>query len=480
MLTKKRLQKLMMNKYTRALAVPGEPVGVLAAQSIGEPSTQMTLNTFHLAGANATNVTLGIPRLREILMTGGSHMATPAMAVKVTKPDMGNYIATRLSNLTLSKVIETVTIDKKQCIIKQMPSVVYEIEITMMNDVALKTRYNVEREEIMMACQRSLIPALSRAVARTRKANIDTIVKSAIRSERVKNVNDDEAEDEARRERDNGAGDDGVEASEADSSSEEGSDAELDEVEREERAQMEGEPAAPAAENEANDEMLVEGEEKKPTKDRVVQSFEFDQSKKAMVFKLAVKQGTNKVLMAELVKKLCDLIMIRSINGITSAAFNSKDGVINVSGVNFHAIWSICSGEYGHALDSESILSNDLQLIRELYGIEACRASIVREMKTVFDGHGISIDGRHMSLIADQLTYTGTYVSFNRMGMQMANSSILQKASFETSTNCLREGVAAPGMCGADPITSPSASLVVGSVVNCLGTGFCNVLANLE
>ena len=38
-------------KFLRALAAPGEAVGVLAAQSVGEPSTQMTLNTFHMAGA---------------------------------------------------------------------------------------------------------------------------------------------------------------------------------------------------------------------------------------------------------------------------------------------------------------------------------------------------------------------------------------------------------------------------------------------
>ena len=42
--------RLMELKYLRALAAPGEAVGVLAAQSVGEPSTQMTLNTFHMAG----------------------------------------------------------------------------------------------------------------------------------------------------------------------------------------------------------------------------------------------------------------------------------------------------------------------------------------------------------------------------------------------------------------------------------------------
>jgi len=45
-------------------AQPGEMVGALAAQSLGEPATQMTLNTFHFAGVSSKNVTLGVPRLK--------------------------------------------------------------------------------------------------------------------------------------------------------------------------------------------------------------------------------------------------------------------------------------------------------------------------------------------------------------------------------------------------------------------------------
>lgn len=57
-----RLRHLLHLKWQRALCEPGEAVGLLAAQSIGEPSTQMTLNTFHFAGRGEMNVTLGIPR----------------------------------------------------------------------------------------------------------------------------------------------------------------------------------------------------------------------------------------------------------------------------------------------------------------------------------------------------------------------------------------------------------------------------------
>ena len=61
------LENLIYN-YKKAIICPGEMVGMVAAQSIGEPTTQMTLNTFHFAGvASKSNVTRGVPRIEEIL-----------------------------------------------------------------------------------------------------------------------------------------------------------------------------------------------------------------------------------------------------------------------------------------------------------------------------------------------------------------------------------------------------------------------------
>ena len=55
-------------------------VGALAAQSLGEPATQMTLNTFHYAGVSAKNVTLGVPRLKEIINVS-KRPKTPSLTV---------------------------------------------------------------------------------------------------------------------------------------------------------------------------------------------------------------------------------------------------------------------------------------------------------------------------------------------------------------------------------------------------------------
>ncbi len=58
----------------------GEMVGVIAAQSLGEPATQMTLNTFHLAGVSAKNVTLGVPRLKEVINVA-ANIKTPSLTI---------------------------------------------------------------------------------------------------------------------------------------------------------------------------------------------------------------------------------------------------------------------------------------------------------------------------------------------------------------------------------------------------------------
>ncbi|KAK9843436.1 hypothetical protein WJX81_002541 [Elliptochloris bilobata] len=67
-------------RFHKALAFPGEMIGTVAAQSIGEPTTQMTLNTFHFAGVSAKNVTLGVPRLTEIINIA-KNIKTPSLSV---------------------------------------------------------------------------------------------------------------------------------------------------------------------------------------------------------------------------------------------------------------------------------------------------------------------------------------------------------------------------------------------------------------
>jgi len=70
----------VVKEYRYVEVDPGEAVGTVAAQSIGEPSTQMTLRTFHYAGVRELNVTLGLPRLIEIV-DARREPSTPIMTV---------------------------------------------------------------------------------------------------------------------------------------------------------------------------------------------------------------------------------------------------------------------------------------------------------------------------------------------------------------------------------------------------------------
>ena len=75
------------SRFQKAFANPGEMCGVIAAQSIGEPATQMTLNTFHFAGVSSKNVTLGVPRLKEIINVS-KQLKTPGVEVHL-RDDIG-------------------------------------------------------------------------------------------------------------------------------------------------------------------------------------------------------------------------------------------------------------------------------------------------------------------------------------------------------------------------------------------------------
>jgi len=74
------------DQFLQSQVAPGEMCGALAAQSIGEPATQMTLNTFHHAGVSAKNVTLGVPRLKEIINVS-KNPKTPSLTIKL-KPEV--------------------------------------------------------------------------------------------------------------------------------------------------------------------------------------------------------------------------------------------------------------------------------------------------------------------------------------------------------------------------------------------------------
>ena len=84
--------KLLLNKYLKSKITPGEAVGAVAAQSIGEPGTQMTLKTFHFAGVASMNITQGVPRIKEII-NSTKIISTPVIFAKLINES--NLLAVR-------------------------------------------------------------------------------------------------------------------------------------------------------------------------------------------------------------------------------------------------------------------------------------------------------------------------------------------------------------------------------------------------
>jgi len=105
----------VIRTYMESLVEPGEPVGTVAAQSIGEPGTQMTLRTFHYAGVRELNVTLGLPRLIE-LVDARRTPETPMMEIHLGEEyryvrEKAVEIARRVEMTKLENVVESVDID---------------------------------------------------------------------------------------------------------------------------------------------------------------------------------------------------------------------------------------------------------------------------------------------------------------------------------------------------------------------------------
>ncbi len=132
--------------FEQALIEPGEAVGIVAAQSIGEPSTQMTLRTFHFAGVKERDITLGLPRLIE-LVDARRQPSTPTMDIYLLPEfadnlDVARRIAAEIRFSKISDVVKSSEIDPSG-------------QITIMLDMEAMKELVVTAEDVMAAIETS-------------------------------------------------------------------------------------------------------------------------------------------------------------------------------------------------------------------------------------------------------------------------------------------------------------------------------------
>ncbi|KAI9931950.1 hypothetical protein MW887_009451 [Aspergillus wentii] len=507
-ITKKAFDTLMNMKYLKSVVDPGEAVGIVASQSIGEPSTQMTLNTFHLAGHSAKNVTLGIPRLREIVMTASAHIMTPTMTLilneEMSKDDSQKF-AKAISKLSIAEIIDKVQV-RERTTSGNVKAKVYDIDLTFFAAEEYMKEYAIQIKDVQNTLQNKFIPKivkLTRAELKKRDdekslknfsaaqpeigVSVGTIEEAPRGPDREGEPADDDNEDDeddAKRARGaqnrsnqvsyEGPEDDEVDmVRQQDASEDDDDDDENDKPQQTRDVEM----------NDASDDQDSDGETKdtklreEDIKGRFaeVTQFKFNPNKgSSCTIQLQYDISTPKLLLLPLVENAARNAVIQSIPGLGDCTYVEADKGKNqpaqviTDGVNLLAM-----RDYQDIIQPHSLYTNSIHHMLNLYGVEAARASIIREMHEVFEGHSISVDNRHLNLIGDVMTQSGSFRAFNRNGLVKDSSSPLAKMSFETTVGFLKDTVLERDF---DNLKSPSSRIVVGRS-GTVGTGAFDVLA---
>jgi len=339
--------KQVTERYAQHMVEPGEAVGIFTAQSLGEPGTQMTMRTFHYAGVAEMNVTLGLPRLIEIV-DARKTPSTPMMEI---------HLLPKVRN------------DKKE-----VGRIASKIEITRIIDVA-----EIE----------------------TDITNMQVVIKPDTKKIRKKEIT-------------------------------------MDDI------------------GERLEEMLKE--KKKKLKEKEEKAYELKSDKKIIEIKSEPSYRKLHALTSEV-----KVMKIKGVDGISRALIKKEaEGyVIYTEGSNFAKVLEI------DGVDQTTTTTNSIYEIFEVLGVEAARNAIIDEASKTLQEQGLSVDIRHIMLVADLVTNRGTVESIGRHGVSGKKSSVLARAAFEiTAAHLLNAGVIGEN----DPLAGVTENIIVGQPIS-LGTG---------
>jgi len=395
------------SRFNKAAVNPGEMVGVLAAQSIGEPATQMTLNTFHFAGVSSKNVTLGVPRLKEILNVA-KNIKTPSMTVYQEEKDSGNQESAKLlrsavEHTTLRSVTETTEIyydpDIQSTVIEADRDMVESYFILPGGDADDQFRQSRWLLRIILG-RRALLD----------KGLTVQDVAAKIKENYVKDLAVIFSDDNA-------------------------------------------------------DEQVV--------RIRMIQDHSKGDEDEDLEEDLMLKRLENHIL---------DTLTLRGVPGIERAFLNTKtklrlaeDGsltmgrddplckewFLDTSGSALGQVLTI------PGIDTTRTYSNSFIEVFEVFGIEATRSALMRELTQVLAFDGSYVNHRHLALLVDVMTSRGHLMAITRHGINRADTGALMRCSFEETVEILLEAAA----CGElDDCRGVSENVMLGQLAP-LGTG---------
>ncbi|KAM7000703.1 DNA-directed RNA polymerase I subunit RPA1 isoform 2-T2 [Tautogolabrus adspersus] len=520
------LRQLLYYKWQRSLCDPGEAVGLLAAQSIGEPSTQMTLNTFHFAGRGEMNVTLGIPRLREILMVASSNIKTPMMSVPVLNNKKAlkraKTLRKQLTRVCLSEVLQKVDVVETLRIENNFKSRKFKITFQFLPPERYSEDKLLSPQQILHYMETRFFRLLLEAIKK-RSAKLASIaVETRKATLRDKDQDGDATADTAgvccwgeEREIVDDQGNEG----DADASDAKRKDKQEEEVDYESEEEGGGDEGEDKEDQEEDEQENEEEDEENPTEESQPQSeggrVTRKKTKRSRRGEGEAEESVNQMRVntvlqsSPAIERYCydfqhelwcevDLVLpvskvhfdltsvlsalaqnavIMETKGLTRCLLSEvttktgeKETVLNTEGINMHELF-----RHSDILDINRLYSNEVHAMAKTYGIEVALKVIEKEIKDVFAVYGIEVDPRHLSLVADYMCFEGVYKPLNRHAIQ-SNSSPLQQMTFETSYKFLKQAT----MLGShDQLVSPSACLVVGKVVKG-GTGIFELKQPLQ
>ncbi|KAK3191831.1 hypothetical protein K4F52_002257 [Lecanicillium sp. MT-2017a] len=508
-LNRKNAEMLFAMKYLRSLVEPGEAVGIIAGQSVGEPSTQMTLNTFHLAGHSAKNVTLGIPRLREILMTASRSISTPSMTlhpIKELSSDETEIFAKSISVLPLGYILDGVTVEESVGHGKMYGvAKIFDIRLRFFPASEYKNTYAINISDVMDAVEKKLLRLIlsmtKKEVKKKASQSTTATPEIGVKAGVVEMASTNATGEGAARDDDDDDDDDGDDdatsnkrrANRSEAVSYGPNDDDDDAIQKEMGKEAEDNdsddegvdtaapPPAGRDDSDSDEEDDDESWSSKSRTERVKNAFaevtDFRCDEKGGAWcsvTLEYDAVIPKVLMLNIVQEAIKKTVVQQISGIGTCTMEKvKEGqdanVIHTNGVNLAAMQ-----RYSDFIDPNRIQTNDIGAVLAVYGVEACRNNIVLELAGVFGGHGIKVDLRHLNLIADYMTRNGDFTAFSRMGLR-GNVSPFTKMSFETTLAFLKDAVLDGDW---DDLVTPSSRLVMGKLGK-IGTGGFDVLTQL-
>jgi DNA-directed RNA polymerase II subunit RPB1 len=410
-------------KNWKSWAIPGELVGIVAAQSIGEPATQMTLNTFHQAGVAAKSaMTRGVPRLNELL--------------KVTRNP-------KVTSLTIS--LKPAFRDNKD-MIRQVSQ---DLELTLLKDIVRKSAiyYDPDDENTIISEDRDVIKFFKAMEIRGMSGACGKDMKN------------------------NGAA---VEVANPDSFSKWIIRLEFD------RERM-------FNKNITMDDVyfvVQNAYDFVGDREQSVQTIYTDYNSTKLVMRIRPRMdealyGDNLASMKKFQSALLNNTVIRGVPGIRSVSWRKDENrvelidgeykkitqyLLDTDGSNFVSVLTHPS------IDAEKLYSTNVHDIYEQLGIEATRSALYLELSGLFDDAGINY--RHLGLLCDVMTHAGRLMSVDRYGINKMDTGPLAKACFEETEKVLMKAALHGEM---DPVTGVSANIMTGQPIRA-GTAFSEIL----